>query len=69
LGAADLEHVGEFDCLGLQRIGKLSQGLRKGRPARSRQAAVPSDRHHSLIGPFDVVDRMQKLYLAAPVAQ
>ena len=31
LGAADLEHVGEFDCLGLQRIGKLSQGLRKGR--------------------------------------
>jgi len=70
LGAADLEHIGEFDRLGLEGIGELLQRPHEGNgredhgEAQRRRIGIVGR-----LGHIGVVDRVKKLVLAAPVAQ
>ena len=70
LGAADLEHIGEFDRLGLECIGKFLQRPNEG---NGREDHGEAQRCRigivGRLGHIDVVDRVQQMILAAPVAQ
>jgi hypothetical protein len=70
LGAAHLEHIGEFDRLGLKGIGEF---LQRPHERRRREDHGETQRRRigiiGRLGHIDVVDRVKKLILAAPVSQ